>query len=364
LLFFFLHLFFLFCIVIIFVSFSSPVSFFFLDYFFFIATLSPFTNLILSPLFLSPGNVAFFAAYAQTKVILANRERNRKLDAEIRQKNSELLGENHGFLQGGKTDFRTGIQSEKGKEIKLTDTLELKDNRGREIDMKGVKNKKAGKDDRNRMKKGMRINGCDSDKVTDGKHTAVYMSNRNSNSNSNSNESVNTDARGRDSSSSSSSINTQTLPATATASGREHRGEQSNSGKGVLLAGAMAGLAYVISSHPLEIASILMQIDLPKRALALSLPLPLPLPFSSAAVMTALPSTSLSAPLLLSAKAMTSSINSASLLSGLPIPLPLSPVCSAFASSVRTVTSSVRHVVTRNSVFQSVFRSGPPLVYR
>ena len=117
--------------------------------------------------------MAFFAAYAQTKVILANREKNRKLDAEIRQKNSELLGENHGFLQGGKTDFLTGIKSAKGKEIKLTDTVEMKINRGKEIDMKGVKNEKDGIDDRNRMKKGMKRNGCDSDKVTDGKHTAV-----------------------------------------------------------------------------------------------------------------------------------------------------------------------------------------------
>ena len=316
--------------------------------------------------------MAFFAAYAQTKVILANREKNRKLDAEIRQKNSEILGENHGFVLSCKTDFRTGVKSEKGKELKLTDTAELKNNRGRETDMKGVKNKKGGIDDRNRMKKGMKRNSCDSENITDGKHTAAYMSNRNSNSNDN--ECVNTDARRRDTSSSSScGDNTQTLPtaavaaaATATATAREHRGEQSNAGKGVLLAGAMAGLAYVISSHPLEIASILMQIDLPTRALSLSLPLPLPLPlpFSSAAVITGLPSTSLSAPLLLSAKAMTSSINAASLLSALPIPLPLSPICSAFASSVRTVTSFVRHVVTKNPAFQSVFRSGPPLVYR
>ena len=38
-----------------------------------------------------------------------------------------------------------------------------------------------------------------------------------------------------------------------------------NNNKAVLLAGAMAGLAYVLSSHPLEIASILMQIDVPLR---------------------------------------------------------------------------------------------------
>jgi hypothetical protein len=51
---------------------------------------------------------------------------------------------------------------------------------------------------------------------------------------------------------------------------------QSNANKAVLLAGAMAGLAYVLSSHPLEIASILMQIDIPK-SLPLSLPLSTPL---------------------------------------------------------------------------------------
>ena len=55
---------------------------------------------------------------------------------------------------------------------------------------------------------------------------------------------------------------------------------QSNANKAVLLAGAMAGLAYVLSSHPLEIASILMQIDLPKNRLPLPLTLPLPLPLS------------------------------------------------------------------------------------
>ena len=38
---------------------------------------------------------------------------------------------------------------------------------------------------------------------------------------------------------------------------------ESNNNKAVLLAGAMAGLAYVLSSHPLEIASILMQTDVP-----------------------------------------------------------------------------------------------------
>jgi hypothetical protein len=55
---------------------------------------------------------------------------------------------------------------------------------------------------------------------------------------------------------------------------------QNNANKAVLLAGAMAGLAYVLSSHPLEIASILMQIDLPKNRLPLPLTLPLPLPLS------------------------------------------------------------------------------------
>ena len=38
---------------------------------------------------------------------------------------------------------------------------------------------------------------------------------------------------------------------------------EKNNNKAVLLAGAMAGLAYVLSAHPLEIASILMQTDVP-----------------------------------------------------------------------------------------------------
>ena len=38
---------------------------------------------------------------------------------------------------------------------------------------------------------------------------------------------------------------------------------EKNNNKAVLLAGAMAGLAYVLSAHPLEIASVLMQTDVP-----------------------------------------------------------------------------------------------------
>ena len=174
----------------------------------------------------------------------------------------------------------------------------------------------------------------------------------------------------RDSRSSSSNSNDNTQ-----AQAKLDREGQRRAGRGVLLAGAMAGLAYVISSHPLEIASILMQIDVPTRTLSHPLPIPLPfplpcpslpLPFTSAAVVTGLPSistsisTSLSGPLLLSVKAMTSSLTSASH----PPALHLSPVCSALTSSVRSATTAVHHAVLRIPMFKSVFKSGPPLTYR
>ena len=259
------------------------------------------------------GNVAFFAAYAQTKVFLANREKNRRIEHhEILQPNSDTVSKNHGFGSVVKTTdlFNGKIKAVNGKEIESNSVIEL-----------------ANHDDGS--------------------------------------------SRSRSSSSSSSSDdNTQ-------AQAKLDREGQRRAGRGVLLAGAMAGLAYVISSHPLEIASILMQIDVPTRALSHPLPIPiplpfplpcppLPLPFNTAAVVTVLPSistsisTSLSGPLLLSAKAITSSLTSASH----PSALPLSPVCSALTSSVRTATTGVRHAVLRMPIFKSVFKSGPPLTYR
>ena len=50
---------------------------------------------------------------------------------------------------------------------------------------------------------------------------------------------------------------------------------EKNNNKAVLLAGAMAGLAYVLSAHPLEIASILMQTDVPIKCPQLQLQLQL-----------------------------------------------------------------------------------------
>ena len=267
------------------------------------------------------GNVAFFAAYAQTKIFLANREKNRRIEHhEILQRNSDMVGKNHGFGSVVKTtDLINGkIKLVKEKETELNSVIELENHDG--------------------------------------------------------SSSSSSSSRSRSRSSCSSDENTQ---AQAQAQAKLDRESQRRAGRGVLLAGAMAGLAYVISSHPLEIASILMQIDVPTRALSHPLPTPIPLPFpipcpplpvpfNSAAVVTSLPSistsisASLSGPLLLSAKAMTSSLTSASH----PSALPLSPVCSALTSSVRTATTAVHHAVLRIPIFQSVFKSGTPLTYR
>jgi hypothetical protein len=60
-----------------------------------------------------------------------------------------------------------------------------------------------------------------------------------------------------------------TPTATTTTLTTEEESNPPSSDLAIMIAGAAAGLGYVIASHPLETASVLMQIDLPKQVAAL-----------------------------------------------------------------------------------------------
>ena len=155
------------------------------------------------------GNAAFFAAYTQTKIYITRKDKENRIKRGRRVELDSLL---RGNIEESLAVNVRDRGSERGSDGNRIEGVSVGENRGQGVEF-----------------------------LSSITHCARINSNSNSGS-------------GSGSVSDSNSVSAGTS-------------SNNNNNKAVLVAGAMAGLAYVLSSHPLEIASILMQIDVPTKQL-------------------------------------------------------------------------------------------------
>ena len=164
------------------------------------------------------GNAAFFAAYTQTKIYITRKDKENRIKRGRRVELDNLSrGNIEDSLAVNARDRGSDRGSERGSDGNRIEGVSVGENRGQGVEF-----------------------------LSSITHCARINSNSNSGSG-------------------SGSVSDNNSVSAGTNSGNNNNNNNNN--KAVLVAGAMAGLAYVLSSHPLEIASILMQIDVPTKQL-------------------------------------------------------------------------------------------------
>ena len=164
-----------------------------------------------SNIYICLGNAAFFAAYTQTKIYITRKDKENRIK---RGRRVELDSLSRGNIEESLAVNARDRGSERGSDGNRIEGVSVGENRGQSVEFLS---------------------------------SVTHCARINSNSGS-----------GSGSVSDSNSVSTGTS---------SNNNKNNNNNKAVLAAGAMAGLAYVLSSHPLEIASILMQIDVPTKQL-------------------------------------------------------------------------------------------------